>query len=150
MPQKRKINDALRTIDGATPRPGTIKFDNLFIRIEKYLNWSSADPLADADRINDLLDEIRAAWRRASRRQAKEPQMVKDDPVLEQNAVLSENRPMRSHELDTLLADVVEHPENWMSTPSAQLGGRRPSDLVGTEEEFKIFDILHAVDQGFF
>ena len=104
MPHKRKTNDALRTIGEATPRSSIIKFDNLLIRIEKYLNWSSADPLADADRINDLLDEIRAAWRRASRRQAKEPQMVKDDLVLEQNAVLSENHPVRSHELETLLA----------------------------------------------
>jgi hypothetical protein len=37
-----------------------------------------------------------------------------------------------------------------MSTPSAQFGGRRPIDLVGIDEEFKIFDILHAVDQGLF
>ena len=76
--------------------------------------------------------------------------MVTDDPVSEPSAVLTDNHPVRSHELDSLLADVVEHPEIWMSTPSVQLGGRRPIDLVGTEEESKILDILHAVDQGLF
>ena len=76
--------------------------------------------------------------------------MVKDDPVSEPNAIRTDNHSARSHELDTLLADVVEHPEIWMSTPSVQLGGRRPADLVATEEEFKIFDILHAVNLGLF
>ena len=58
------------------------------------------------------------------------------------------DHPAPSRELDALLAAVVDDPESWMSTPSAQFGGRRPIDLVGTEEEVKIFDLLHAVDQG--
>jgi hypothetical protein len=37
-----------------------------------------------------------------------------------------------------------------MATPNRQFGGRKPSDLVGTAEETKIFDLLHAVDQGLF
>ncbi len=37
-----------------------------------------------------------------------------------------------------------------MEMPNIQFGGRRPSDLAGTEEEFKIFDVLHAVDRGLF
>jgi hypothetical protein len=118
--------------------------------IRDCLNWGSTDPLADADRINNLLDEIRAVWRRPSSGQTMEPNMVKDDRVSEPHAVLMANHPARSPELDALLAAVVEHPESWMSTPSVQFGGRRPADLVGTEEEFKIFDILHAVDQGLF
>jgi hypothetical protein len=54
----------------------------------------------------------------------------------------------RSTELDELLTAVVENPDTWLSTPSIQFGGRRPGELVGTDEEFKIFDILHGVDQG--
>jgi hypothetical protein len=30
------------------------------------------------------------------------------------------------------------------------LGNRRPIDLMGTDEEEKVFDLLHAVDQGLF
>jgi uncharacterized protein (DUF2384 family) len=56
----------------------------------------------------------------------------------------------RSPELEKLLSDVIENPENWLSTPTLQFGGRRPRDLIGTEEESKIFDILNAVEQGLF
>jgi Protein of unknown function (DUF2384) len=133
-----------------TARPTGTKFELLLITIEKHLNWSSVNPLADADRINDLLDEVRAVWRRTSKGQSKEPRMVRDDPASEMNAVLTVDHPALPPGLDALLADVVEHPQVWMSTPNAQFGGRRPIDLVGTEEEFKIFDILHAVDLGLF
>jgi hypothetical protein len=148
VPRKQKRDDASRTvgqtIGEVTARPTGIKFEQLLITIEKHLNWSSINPLADADRINNLLDEIRAVWHRTSQGQVKEPNMVKDDPATDLNAVLTADHPALSPGLDALLADVVEHPQNWMSTPSAQFGGRRPIDLVGTEEEFKIFDILHA------
>jgi Protein of unknown function (DUF2384) len=154
MPHKQKPADASRTfgqsIDEATDRPTSSEFEYLLIRIQKYLSWSSASPLADADRIDGLLDEIRAALRQPSQGHAKEPNVVKDDPVSEANAAVMANHPARSPELNALVADVVEHPDTWMSTPSAQFGGRRPIDLVGTDEEFKIFNILHAVDQGLF
>jgi Protein of unknown function (DUF2384) len=34
-----------------------------------------------------------------------------------------------------LLNAVVDDPQKWLSTPSMQFGGRRPGDLVGTDEE---------------
>ncbi len=55
-----------------------------------------------------------------------------------------------SPELRELLYEVVDDPQKWLSTPSRQFGGRRPGDLVGTDEEPKIFDLLHAVEQGLF
>ena len=76
--------------------------------------------------------------------------MVKDDPKPNSNVVLPTERRPRSPELSALLDAVLDQPEKWMSTPSIQFGGRRPMDLVGTDEEVKIFDILHAVDQGIF
>jgi len=59
-------------------------------------------------------------------------------------------RPARSPELDEILASVVADPEAWLAAPSAQLGGRRPADLIGTAEEPKIVQLLQAVDQGLF
>ncbi len=75
--------------------------------------------------------------------------MFKDERMQGPNASVADY-PARSAELDELLIAVVDNPQIWMSTPSIQFGGRRPSELVGTEEEFKIFDILHAVDLGLF
>jgi hypothetical protein len=59
-------------------------------------------------------------------------------------------QPLRSVSVHELVDAVVANPEAWLSMPSAQFGGRRPSDLIGTEEEHKIVDLLLAVDQGLF
>ena len=56
----------------------------------------------------------------------------------------------KSLPLPQLLSTVLDDPEAWLSMPSAQLGGRKPADLIGTEEEQKIVDLLLAVDQGLF
>jgi hypothetical protein len=58
--------------------------------------------------------------------------------------------PGRPDSLDELLAVVVDDPETWLSTPSAQLGWRKPADLIGTDEEVKVVSLLQAVDQGLF
>ena len=49
-----------------------------------------------------------------------------------------------------LASDVLQNPGEWLRTSNTQLGNRRPIDLMGTEEEEKVFDLLHAVDQGLF
>lgn len=49
-----------------------------------------------------------------------------------------------------LATDVLENPGEWLRTSNTQLGNRRPIDLMGTDEEEKVFDLLHAVDQGLF
>ena len=36
--------------------------------------------------------------------------------------------------LDEPLATVVDDPEDWLSAPSAQLGWRKPADLIGTDK----------------
>ena len=76
--------------------------------------------------------------------------MGKDVPRPESNASTLTKRRPRSAKLTALLKAVLDQPEKWMAAPSMQLGGRRPADLVGTDEEVKIFDILNAVDQGLF
>ena len=49
-----------------------------------------------------------------------------------------------------LASDVLENPGEWLRTSNTQLGNRRPIDLMGTHEEEKVFNLLHAVDQGLF
>ncbi len=55
-----------------------------------------------------------------------------------------------SSDLTKLLIELVEQPDAWLSTPSTHFGGRKPRDLVGTDEERKLIDLLQAVDQGLF
>lgn len=49
-----------------------------------------------------------------------------------------------------LAADVLDDPGPWLRAPNAQLGDRRPIDLVGTEEEFRVANLLVAIDQSLF
>jgi uncharacterized protein (DUF2384 family) len=49
-----------------------------------------------------------------------------------------------------LADEVLENPGPWLETPNPQLSDRRPIDLVGTDEEAKVYNLLNAVDQGLF
>ena len=49
------------------------------------------------------------------------------------------------------LADaLLEHPKLWLETPNSQLGDRKPNDLIGTNEEVKVYNLLNAADWGLF
>jgi len=77
----------------------------------------------------------------------------KDEPMTEPTITAtaeSTDQRARSSDFNKLLIALVDHPEAWLSTPSAHFGGRKPRDLVGTDEEYKLFDLLQAVDQGLF
>ncbi|MGP0068728.1 MAG: hypothetical protein ACLQGP_34645 [Isosphaeraceae bacterium] len=63
---------------------------------------------------------------------------------------LDTDQPIPSNALDDLLVAVVDDPETWLSTPSEQLGWRKPGDLIGTDEDVKVVSLLQAVDQGLF
>ena len=76
--------------------------------------------------------------------------MIKDEPMRREKIAPAAGTRARSPELIELLATVVNNPDAWMTAPNVQFGGRPPDDLVGTQEESKIFDILHAVDLGLF
>jgi hypothetical protein len=125
--------------------------DDVLAKVHHFLCNGSQHPLDDADKINSMVDEIRAAHEKgaSSRPRMEASPMFKDEPMLGSKTALADY-PALSPELVELLTAVVDNPEIWMSTPSIQFGGRRPSELVGTEEEFKIFDVLRAVEQGLF
>jgi hypothetical protein len=81
------------------------------------------------------------------------PATFTDESMPEQHEIpnaLETDRPTRSDCLDELLRAVVDDPNTWLATPSEQLGWRKPSDLIGTDEEAKVVSLLQAVDQGLF
>jgi hypothetical protein len=81
------------------------------------------------------------------------PSALKDETMpdrFEAPKAQGPSRQPRSNALDELLVAVVDDPETWLSTPSEQLGWRKPGDLIGTDEEGKVVCLLQAVDQGLF
>ena len=68
-----------------------------------------------------------------------------------QGSQLEEHKlPDRRRSTLELAGDVLENPGEWLRTSNTQLGNRRPIDLMGTPEEERVFDLLHAADQGLF
>jgi hypothetical protein len=155
------------TTDSAPKRSGvkqgarsrTVEFNRLLGQLRTYLNWISDNPLKDAEAVGKILLEVKIANHRPSASkvtvkskptQGKEKIMVKADRQLKSTTAMKADRPSPSPNLAVLLATVLDQPDKWMATPNHQFGGRRPNELVGTAEETKIFDLLHAVDQGLF
>ena len=96
---------------------------------------------------------------RVTELQSKLEELTRSDPqkaeqvriALERLSKLEEPTPPDRWRWTMVLAgDVLENPIEWLRTSNTQLGNRRPIDLMGTHEEEKVFNLLHAVDQGLF
>jgi DNA-binding transcriptional ArsR family regulator len=48
------------------------------------------------------------------------------------------------------VSTVIDDPEEWLNTPNPQFEGRRPIDLIGTDDEIRVHIIIGAAQQGFF
>jgi Protein of unknown function (DUF2384) len=141
--------------------PKSREFNELLDRLAMHLNWKSVNPLKDARAVGRILLRVKIANRSSSvpkatlKRAARLPHrreriMVTDDQHLASSSAVKTDRQIPSANLADLLSTVLEQPDKWMATPNYQFGGRRPSELIGTAEETKIFDLLNAVDQGLF
>lgn len=49
-------------------------------------------------------------------------------------------------EVKTMIAE----PAKWLDTPNDRLGGQKPGDLIGTEREQLVRDLLRALKYGLF
>jgi DNA-binding transcriptional ArsR family regulator len=48
------------------------------------------------------------------------------------------------------VSTVIDDPEHWLHSPNPQFEGRRPIDLIGTDDEIRVHIILEAARQGCF
>lgn len=48
------------------------------------------------------------------------------------------------------VASAIDDPEEWLNRPNPQFEGRRPIDLIGTDDEVRVHIIIEALQQGFF
>ena len=46
------------------------------------------------------------------------------------------------------VGQIVRDPDHWLAMPNDQLGGRKPKDLIGTDHEQHLRDLLRAIRHG--
>jgi hypothetical protein len=137
---------AAETLAGSGPQTGA----DLLSRIESFIDSRCADRRKCYQELKEFAEDQLARLGAASATRQPDPK----DAIMPKTSgipsVLDTSAPSRPDSLNELLAAVVDDPETWLSTPSVQLGGRKPADLIGTDEEVKVVSLLQAVDQGLF
>lgn len=46
------------------------------------------------------------------------------------------------------MANVVDNPDKWATMPNDQLGGQKPKDLIDSNREQQVRDLLRAIKYG--
>jgi uncharacterized protein (DUF2384 family) len=46
--------------------------------------------------------------------------------------------------------DLIVEPDRWLDTPHYLLGNQKPRDLIGTEQEQHLRDLLRAIKYGLY
>jgi len=56
--------------------------------------------------------------------------------------------PDETVDIKSLIAEVIDKPDEWMITPNDQLGGERPQDLIGGGSEERLRELARAIKIG--
>jgi hypothetical protein len=56
--------------------------------------------------------------------------------------------PDEKADLESLIAELIDKPDEWMDTPNDQLSGEKPRDLIGTNREERVRELLRAIKIG--
>ena len=149
-PRRTRASSTLRTqvesllADGGREKE-PIRLTELQSKLEEL---TRSDPQkAEQDRI--ALERLSAELEEHTPPDRRRSTLELASDVLENEPLGGRRRRVQASTLE-LASDVLENPGEWLRTSNTQLGNRRPIDLMGTEEEEKVFDLLHAVDQGLF
>jgi DNA-binding transcriptional ArsR family regulator len=115
-----------------------------------------------APQVNYHLALLRASKVIASHREGYEPRYELTEPgsrlldsaygLIDEADPAPEPRISKSElrKLIRKVGTVVEDPEEWLNTPNRQFEGRRPIDLIGTDDEIRVHIIIEAAQQGCF
>ncbi|HLX37536.1 MAG TPA: MbcA/ParS/Xre antitoxin family protein [Candidatus Binataceae bacterium] len=57
--------------------------------------------------------------------------------------------PNENPDLREEVKTVLPNGAAWLDTQNFLFGGRKPADLIGTPEEYRVRDLLRAVKHGF-
>jgi len=58
--------------------------------------------------------------------------------------------PDETRDLRELIMDVIPDAEHWIDTPNRHFDLKTPADLIGTDKEIHLRNLVRAVKQGMF
>lgn len=64
------------------------------------------------------------------------------------NAVKRRRDPDETADIRKLIMSVVPDAEQWMDTPNPNLGGMKPADMIGTDKEIYVRNMVRAARLG--
>jgi hypothetical protein len=63
-------------------------------------------------------------------------------------AVKRKRDPDETRDMRTLIAEVIPDWERWIETPHYLLGGYKPKDLIGTDKEEPLRNLVRSIKIG--
>jgi DNA-binding transcriptional ArsR family regulator len=80
--------------------------------------------------------------------------LTEDGALIAQDLGIVGGEPsQRTHEHAEIIKElrtVIEDPEAWLQQSHPQFGGRKPIELLGSSEEFRIMNYINALRHGLF
>jgi hypothetical protein len=127
--------DSEKAASETTPRSDSQAWADFLSQIEGFIDFKCTDRHKCYVELKEFAEKQLARLGVAGE---TIPPDLKDElmpEISQKRSALDASPPIRPESLNELLAAVVDDPETWLSTPSAQLGWRKPGDLIGTDEE---------------
>ena len=56
--------------------------------------------------------------------------------------------PDKDAEIEKDITDLIDDPATWLDTPHARFAGAKPKDLIGTDREQMLRDLLRSIKYG--
>jgi hypothetical protein len=53
-------------------------------------------------------------------------------------------------EIESLISEVIDDPDRWLDTPHPMLGGLKPREMIGTDSEVRLRELVRAIKIGMF
>jgi hypothetical protein len=78
------------------------------------------------------------------------PMDALEEAMLEEGTAPGQSAELPRRTARELANELLKHPAEWLDSPNPQFGGRRPNDLLDTDEEKKVINLLLCVELGLF
>ncbi len=58
--------------------------------------------------------------------------------------------PGEEADIEKEVRSLVPDADTWLDTPNSRFGGSKPKDLIGTEREWRLRDVLRSIKYGLY
>jgi hypothetical protein len=73
---------------------------------------------------------------------------VRDSATAEYVFSAGDLRTLRNHNISVLVASIFDTPSDWLDSPNPYLGGFAPRDLIGSERDVLVLELLEGMCHG--